>query len=416
MSVSRPTLIEEESDNLNPAEKLHATPVDSESDSESDSEDGKIHLISEGAYGCIYHPGISCRGTKENRNYITKIQKNTEITENEKKVSDIIQSKIRRFDHYFAPIVKQCNVSIARKYVADIKKCQVFKDDSESKIGSSTYVSNKVRYLGSENLQDYLHAVAEKPAFWRILINTHIRMMDAIKLLVGAKIIHMDIKPANVMAKQMDRTVRPIVIDFGISIDLTKFNIKKAFYIYDTYTPWCIDVVLCNYAVHKVADPATQPVSSASIDEVLNVFMYGSKSGNTPKHTTETSTKNGAFGTTLVSLDDTAIFVESLRGYFKTTYIDQPATWGQLYNDMITRHSSTWDNYGVSMMYMGILEFIKSASPTLFETIEMVDDGNILIRYLAIVRSVVYSTPAERPSVDATWKSLVGLLAHVQSL
>ena len=63
--MSQFTLIQTEDTDLNPAEKRET----------GQDKDDSIHLINEGAYGCIFHPGISCRGTKENRNYITKIQK-----------------------------------------------------------------------------------------------------------------------------------------------------------------------------------------------------------------------------------------------------------------------------------------------------------------------------------------------------
>ena len=396
INMTAPTLIKEERENLNPAEQSHATTL---------SEAENIHLISEGAYGCIYYPGISCHGTKENRNYITKIQKNTDITENEKQISDIIRSQIRGYYHYFSPIVKQCPVSIARRFVADIKKCRVFKDDSEEQIESSTYISNKVRYLGNQNIQEYVYSLYGKPEFWETVVETHLRLLDAIELLLESNLIHMDIKAANVMVDHTTLSPRPILIDFGISMNRASFNRKKAFYIYETYTPWCIDIVLCNYAVNRVFGrnaSSTHPVSAKDIDEIVHVFKHGSS--HTPKQASKGRIKNGVFSTSLVPLSTKHTFEESIRAH-----LTQYATWGDVYNEAITRYSETWDNYSVAIMYMDILEFIRSSS-----TSSEPDPSGFLQPYVEIVQSVVYSIPPNRPGISQTRKALVNLLVQIQ--
>ena len=41
-------------------------------------------LLSEGGFGCIYYPGISCNGKSlYNKNVVSKLQKNDETSKNE---------------------------------------------------------------------------------------------------------------------------------------------------------------------------------------------------------------------------------------------------------------------------------------------------------------------------------------------
>jgi len=395
--MTRPILIQTEDADLNPAEKR-------ETGQDKGQDKGQIQLINEGAYGCIYHPGISCRGTQENPNYITKIQKSTNITDNEKAISDIIRDKIPGYDRYFAPIVKQCNVKIARRFIPDIQKCKVFQNDTEEEIESSTYVSNKVRYLGKQTIQDYFIRLAQSPDFWSTLIETHLRLLEIVEALLDADLIHMDLKPNNVIIDQTAKTTaRPIVIDFGISIHRANFDPQKAFYVYDTYTPWCIDIVLCNYSVHRIANAAAQTVSSTDIDEALNVFKYGAKT-IAKVHSSTTPIHNRVFSTTLFSQEDKNALEESIRGYLKQTYVDRKSTWAQLYSDMVSRTYTTWDNYSLSLLYMEILESV-------YLQIEMTP---FLRPYLAILKSTVYVEPPKRLSIADTRKALVQLLVQVQ--
>ena len=52
-------------------------------------------VISEGGYGCVFHPKITCNGKQtSNTNYISKIQKDNFYSNNELYISSIIKSII----------------------------------------------------------------------------------------------------------------------------------------------------------------------------------------------------------------------------------------------------------------------------------------------------------------------------------
>ena len=70
-------------------------------------------LISQGSYGCIFRPGFTCKGSPTKKGYITKIQKIASTSKKETKLGKKIK-KIDNYKDYFAPILKTCEVSLAK--------------------------------------------------------------------------------------------------------------------------------------------------------------------------------------------------------------------------------------------------------------------------------------------------------------
>jgi hypothetical protein len=414
--MKTPILVEQISTDLNPVEKtlLH----------ENANIDEEIRLINEGAYGCIYYPGIKCNGRLENKQYITKIQKQTETTKNEQHISSRIQH-IPSFRNYFAPILKQCKVKVAKKYVKNIKKCQVFRDETHDTIASSEYVSNKILFLGDETLKTYFEGIVsgkhvatsvkyslaegirgnarERSSseftamplfFWKKIIETHIRLLQSIHRLFTANIIHMDIKPGNIMIEPIQK--HPILIDFGISIDLTVFTPEKSFYIYETYTPWCLDILLCNYVVKKIGitNAKHTKVTEAEIDEVLRVFQYGSSTA---------PARNELFVNSIVSSATLDTFRENSKKYLIDTFLHPSKTWEDVYNHMAqpTRYS-TWDSYGLSAMFLTLFDTIKQSNPDLFYSIETATRGTFMQKYVEILENSVFAVPEKRLDIKTT--------------
>ena len=402
--MKTPVLIEQISTDLNPVEKtlLHET---------TNNDDEEIRLINEGAYGCIYYPGLNCSGKVENKRYITKIQKQTETTKNEWQISSRIQ-QIPSFRNYFSPILKQCKVKVAKKYVRNIKKCQVFRNDPTDTIESAEYVSNKILFLGHETLNTYFEGIVSGKNvtttamnsatvmplfFWKKIIETHIRLLQSVHQLLSANIIHMDIKSGNVMIEPTQK--HPMIIDFGISIDLKSFTPEKSFYIFDTYTPWCLDILLCNYAVKQVgmANAKDTKVAEKEIDEILQVFQFGSS---------KTKTRNNVFTTTIVSPNTLETFRKQIKSYLMETFIQPQRTWYDVYNHMTQTTYTTWDSYGVSATYLTLLNIIKHEKPDLFYQIETAGRGSIMKKYVKILENTVFALPENRLDINTTLHQL----------
>ena len=159
----------------------------------------ELKLINSGTFGCIYSPSINCDGKIGSAKYITKIQKSERSILNELHISEKIRN-INGYVRYFAPVLKHCNVKIAKDIVNDLKKCEVFEDESTKKIESSSYVSMKTRYVGNRDLKAHILSFAElgkPPAVLYEVLRTHIHLLRALQKLYTKKIVHYDLKYNN---------------------------------------------------------------------------------------------------------------------------------------------------------------------------------------------------------------------------
>jgi serine/threonine protein kinase len=452
MKTRTPTITYQPTD-VNPVEKTLATIPESPEDEDEPAESESIALLNEGAYGCIFYPGIRCDGKLESREYITKIQKKTHVTDTEYEVSERIQKHIPNHQDYFAPITKQCPVKITKKYLNDVKKCNVFQEDIEETKRNAEdhnavqYVSNKIRYLGTETIKSRLFDIASgkidpsdvppktRPmsiTFWNALLKTHIRILTAVELLWSAHIIHMDLKYGNVMFDPAHHM--PIIIDFGISVrrDLLLRHIgdpksethRRAFYVYDTYPAWCFDIFLCGYIVHQVGleDANSKYPTNVEMTKIMREFQYG----NAETYPDKNKTRNGIFTTHLVS--QTAI--ESFRKNIVEEYAPnadadgakpRAKSWKQIYDDHIRNTSNTWDNYSVAVMYLDMLDLLQSELVEAYSQIESVmisgkTSLRLLKAYIDVIESIVYVVPAKRPSVKDTITKLEKLLDNLKEI
>ena len=422
MEDHKPTLTAQPTD-VNPVEKQLSLIAKDKNDTKNDA-----HMIpiNHGAFGCIFYPGIQCDGQLESRHYITKIQKQTHVTENEQYISEQIRKHIPNYRGFFAPIMKQCPVQITKKYVNDIKQCDLFKEETLQTFQKKKYVSNKIRYLGTRTIKSYLFDIASgkidprEPRrtvpmgvfFWTALFKTHIRLLDALRRLLKINIVHMDIKNGNVMIEP--DTYKPILIDFGISIDqsrLVEHNNNKyktqAFYIYDTYTTWCFDIFLCNYIVHKanINRPEDQDKVSTKkeIESILREFQYGSAE----KYPEQTKTRNDIFAVALIHPEK----IQSFREQMVAEFAERP--WKEIYDQCTQTNYQTWDNYGIATMYLSMLDMLNYSKRDAFGIIEAVQTAKqtpVLEEYTKIIESIVYSPTNKRPHIYTVRKQLRKLL------
>jgi serine/threonine protein kinase len=243
----------------------------------------------------------------------------------------------------------------------------------------------------------------------------------------------MDLKYGNIMIEPHSN--QPIMIDFGISVDQkalskTKDSLEQyagsvqtppittpgnAFYVYDTYTAWCFDIFLCNYIVQVVSKqkeptngPPTNTLDSVPTKEELESIMAEFQYGPKPKYAEQDKTRNDIFTTTLISKP----VIEQFREKTIATIVSANKSWKEIYRECIHTQYTTWDNYSIAAMYLGMLDILKYSKRDAFEQIETVRNTTgkpILEEYIQIIESAVYSDPMNRPSVKDTMTRLVRL-------
>jgi len=151
-------------------------------------------LISQGGYGCIYHPSFPVKTKKLNikssKKYVSKLQKNNYQSQFEEFIGKIIQ-KIPSYRYFFVPILKTYNIDLASISPESIHKCNAItkhmkelddqykqthkttSNDNESNDNESNdneslnyeslnnnFIIQKMEYIsGSVNLKKYLYKI-----------------------------------------------------------------------------------------------------------------------------------------------------------------------------------------------------------------------------------------------------------------
>jgi len=195
------------------------------------------------------------------------VQKKKSTTVNEAEISKRIM-KIKHYEDYFAAVVKSERIDMAKMKDDEIEQCEFLHKDM-------SYESNQILYIGKHTLANYLTQIAStKPEqFILTLISGNIILLEGLQKLIEAGIIHYDLRENNIMIKETDS--RPIIIDFGISID-TSVEIKPSvFYIYyNEYAPWCIDIVVISFIVNELgADWKTKTATTAEMTRLVDEYI-----------------------------------------------------------------------------------------------------------------------------------------------
>lgn len=355
----------------------------------------ELKLINSGSYGCIYRPTLTCNGNVGSTKYITKIQKNKRSIMNELYISKKIRN-IVGYVRFFAPILKSCDVKIAKDRVRDLKKCEVFENVPEQQIEGSTYISMKTRYVGDKDLKKYIFSNLNSSGFLHELWRTHIHLLKGIQHLFKHRIVHYDLKYNNVMFD--DARNEPIIIDFGQSVlidDLkTEDQLSAAFFVFDQYDYWCIDILICSYIFHKIGykDAMIEKVTEHGIDHIYDVFIHGTEhTGNAKKVVSSAYLYNILQNPSKMNNFET-VFKEYARQFINVR------TWWEFYEELV-KNANTWDCYSLSVIYLNMLDDLFLYNPESYRN--MVTFSNMrLPKYVELMESIIYSIPGKRPSVQ----------------
>lgn len=370
---------------------------------------GKTHrelkLINSGAFGCIFKPSLTCNGTLGSAKYITKIQKSKRSVMNELRISEKIRN-ISGYARFFAPVLKHCNVRFGKEHIKDLKKCEVFENESSTKIESSYYVSMKTRYVGNQDLRSYLFPEKKEITSGVVVLKelwiTHTHILKGIQKLVANKIIHFDLKYNNIIFDNDRKT--PIIIDFGQSFAIdeleTETQLSTAFFVFDEYDYWCIDIVICNYIFQKIEykKAKTEIVTEAGINSIYDMFIYGKHDDMEANPNSEKKIKNDAYLYNILQTPKMAGFKQAFDEYVGA-FIGK-RTWWELYETMRS-HANTWDLYSLAIIYLNMIDDVFLSNRPLYNN--MLSD-NRLSKYVELLEQIVYNMPNKRPDISTVLK------------
>ena len=343
-------------------------------------------LLSQGGFGCVFYPGITCEGkTDKSKSYVSKLQIKDETTINELEISKIVES-IRLPSPRYAYIESHCNVDLKTINRDVISKCDVLSNDKEK------YILMRSRYINNQNFFSSL--TSDVPVRYVILqmLETYIFLVSSIKLLVEKRIIHFDFTNNNIIYSPI--LLSPILIDFGISIDMNNFLpdstvqkggdlkktallekknkfLKDSFYIYapDVYI-WPLEVHLICYLVNE-----SDKLTLDSLKAICSEYVV----------------KNVGF----------KIFSE----HFKKQYVVGAVNYYKKFikkskDDIIEEFISyweTWDNYALGILNLRFLRYIFQKS--FFE-------NNLIVNLSQIALQNCHYNPNKRETIEETLTTL----------
>jgi serine/threonine protein kinase len=229
-------------------------------------------FISEGGYGCAYHPEITKAGKDSNNLiFLTKITANDTNAENEINIGKKIFKKIKKDDinRHFAPVISSSAINIHELKIAEKHKCTHIK-----KSDTNDFLLMKIKYVPGLSLDKYFIQESNSSSVLRTYIYSFKHLLNGLKLLEYSGIVHNDIKNANMIYNSEEEY--PILIDFGLSMPIREINndnLRDYFYIYaPDYYYWALEIHILNYSLH-INENFTEEELNTIIDTYIQEFI-----------------------------------------------------------------------------------------------------------------------------------------------
>jgi serine/threonine protein kinase len=327
----------------------------------SKSDQIKIVSLGSGTYGCVTgKKDIKKNTIVEN---VTKIQKKEETSANETQIGKKLMA-IKNYEEYFAPVLKTEDITISQLDKEQIDSCEFIHNEVDK---NTKYESNEIKYVGEFSLKKYLSkTITNTQEFLRILLSDHIVLLEALEKLIDAGIVHYDLKENNIMMRTKDG--RPIIIDFGLSVDTATSNEKSFYRYYPNYAPWCIDIVMLSFMVNeKGTGWQDQVISSEDILKVVGEYF-----------------KDNYGVTDLLLPDEKSKWQSEMMEYFNSFINKQ---WKDLYSELL-KYRFTWDTYSITVIYLFLFDQLGLNS--------YMEDLPELKKYKELLKQSMMTIPSNR--------------------
>ena len=334
-------------------------------------------LLSQGGFGCVYHPGIKCDGSKDKKKYVSKLQINDYTAVNEVQIGKLIKS-IPNYNLFFLPIIDYCKINATELDSELIQKCNTLHE-------KTNLVLMKMNYMKNKNFFEYITKSDIPSKIFSQLIDKYLYLLNSIELLNSKNIIHFDLKDENILLNKNNDN--PIMIDFGISLDMNGFKIdyvEDYFYVYaPEYYIWSFDIHLISFLSRKITEDSYN-LTEKDVVNISNEFVDAHKVFVLFSDDFKNNYKQQCiiFGNTYVGKNKTTILKELI----------------------IKENYSTWDNYALSCL---IGKSIKYMFDNKFPNI------NLLKNLTQIIFVNIHPDPSKRYSIKKTKEKLNEILLHI---
>jgi serine/threonine protein kinase len=324
-------------------------------------------LIDQGGFGCVFYPGIECDGSiSKNPKYISKLHKKNYHVVNEYNVGKKV-TKIPLYEYYFAPIVNMCNIDIAKIDKRERDMCRVISRTSSG----SKFVIMKMPYIKNVSLVKYItNPNIDKKEIVTYIMDSYKFLLHSLKMLNSSGVVHFDFKIPNILFEV--KTKNPIIIDFGLSLQLNNLGPKtysKYFYTYNAaYYVWPVDVHIINYVIN---------VNSNLTYEELVVLVDTNVKANPALH--------------IFSEE----FFKRYRDLTINTYKKYTNIPGENVVTELVKNCNTWDIYSLSVMFLCLINFISYDGFT---------DNKLIKEFSELLLLNIHPNAARRLSFDETKK------------
>lgn len=245
-------------------------------------------FLGQGTYGCVYKTKLKCSNKRNkklkniNKNALSKIYIDEKHASRELDISKQI-TKIPHYDRYFSPLLDSCTASLAQLNQEDIDKCDLIEGSTYTSTSTSStpYFTTITKYIHGKTLSTYLEEYQKtttKDKFENKVFYIYTCLKHSIELLNNNGIIHFDLSERNII---MDTTDRPIIIDYGMSIDTRKvttpeqYKYEFAHYSFmkdnnvDFYEPWCIEIIILMY-LNQTLSP-DDVINETHVEEMMRL-------------------------------------------------------------------------------------------------------------------------------------------------
>ena len=285
-------------------------------------------LLSEGGFGCVFNPSMKCDGSSDSEKFVSKIQRYDNSAKNEIAIGKIL-TEIVEYKSHFAPIISHCNIDIGQIKDKDKNKCMLFK-----KRKTQNYVMMKLDYVEGMEFLQYMIKNANSVQIINNIINSFNVLLRSISLLINKKIVHYDLKGSNILYST--RKNIPLIIDFGLSIDMNNINNKSLKEVFYTYAPqyyvWPLEVHYLGLLFNVDKEPSQEMLTNLASEYVKN--NKGINKNFSPNF--------------LKKYEKSCL--EQLKVYSQMSFEERVK--------FIMNFWNTWDNYALSITYLRFLRYL----------------------------------------------------------